>query len=416
MTGPAVGRALAAGLLALAAATVPAQTVPAETAWPGGEARPADERVTLGGNLSGLAWAVGGGALWAVRDPGELLRLVWRDGVLVPDAGWGDGRPLRWPDGDGVPDAEAVAVTDRTDVVYVAAERDNTAAGRSRPAVLEVPVTDVTGDAARLVASRAWELTDLLAPLPANAGVEGLAWVPDDILVAAGFRDATGRAYDPAEHPDHGSGVFVAGLEDGGELAFLVLGADGPVLLATVPSGLPAVMEVAWDAGRGVLWALCDDHCDGRMVQLAFADSAPGHLAPVGHLRPPDGLAALNDEGFAVHPACTDGTTTAVWADDLATDGHALRQASLNCDEPGSPAAPPSAPSSATATPSTSTATPSTTPPAAAPSTVAPQDTSARWWVPAIVVPAIVVPAVAATAAAVGIRRRRPTSTAEHRS
>lgn len=327
LTGGAIGR------LALAVAT--AGTI----SWPGGEAHVADRADALGRNISGLAVAVDDGAgapvLWAVRDdPGKLIRLVTDGDRFVIDEAWGGPRRITWPDGRGEPDAEAVAVAgDRSDVVYVAAERDNDDASTSRPSVLEVPVGGTSG---HLVATRSWDLASSLPPMDdPNTGVEGLAWVPDAALVAAGFVDDAGRPYDPAEHPGHGTGLFVTGLEDGGQLDVFALSDDGAEHLATFASGLPAVMDLTWDGARGLLWAVCDDHCDGRMAQVALGDD--GGFELVATLDPPDGLAHRNDEGFAVGP-CNDGVSTAVWADDEAHDDHVLRAADLACSSSGAAA------------------------------------------------------------------------------
>ncbi|MFN8022271.1 MAG: hypothetical protein U0Q03_12170 [Acidimicrobiales bacterium] len=298
--------------------------------WPGTAPREVDEG-DLGRNVSGLAFSTDGRVLWAVRDdPGSLLRLVLDgDGEYVVDDGWGDGRELRWPDGSGEPDAEAVTVADdRSDVVYVAAERDNDDAATSRLSVLEIPV-DAGGDAHdELVATRSWDLTMSLPAADANTGLEGITWVPDSVVVAAGLVDSQGVAYDPADHPGHGSGVFVVGSEHDGALDVFVLG-DRATRLATVPSGLPSVMEVAFDAATGELWAACDEHCDGAIVRLAFDG---GGLTVTGSVEPPDELVALNDEGLAIGP-CIDGSQSVVWSDDAATDDHVLRAATIDCTD-----------------------------------------------------------------------------------
>jgi hypothetical protein len=42
-------------------------------------------------------------------------------------------------------------------------------------------------------------------------------------------------------------------------------------------------------------------------------------------------MASLNNEGFALGPSCAEGTMTAIWADDGASAGHVLREATLGC-------------------------------------------------------------------------------------
>ncbi len=97
-----------------AASPSPAPSAPSPAAvasWPGAAGvRPADAPGALGGNLSGLVPA-GASSVWAVRDaPSALLALDRTAGLWRPRPGWGSGRTLRYPDGTGAPDAEAVAV------------------------------------------------------------------------------------------------------------------------------------------------------------------------------------------------------------------------------------------------------------------------------------------------------------------
>ena len=302
---------------------------PTPVPWPGGEAHAADHDDALGHDVSGLVHAVdGSSSLWAVRDPGELMRLDLDGDRYDLAPGWGDGRRITWPDGNGRPDAEAVtAAADRSDVVYVAAERDIDDPDRSRLSVLEVPVEPSSGK--QIVATRSWELTDRLPAADANTGIEGLAWIPDDALVAAGFVDDDGERYSPADHPGHGAGLFVTGAEADGRLDAWVLGDDGDVVrIATFASGLPAVMDLAWQADAGRLWAACDEHCDGLMAQLTIG--ADGRFAITALVSPPDALGGRNDEGFTIG-GCDGLTASAVWADDAAPGDHVLRRAALPC-------------------------------------------------------------------------------------
>ena len=84
-------------------------------------------------------------------------------------------------------------------------ERDNAVSGVSRPAILRFDQPADTSSA-DLTATHDWNLTADLPPVAANAGLEGIAFVPDAYLVARGLQDeSTGTPYDPSAYPDHGT-------------------------------------------------------------------------------------------------------------------------------------------------------------------------------------------------------------------
>jgi hypothetical protein len=295
-------------------------------AWPGSTMRTVDQADALRGNISGLT-LTSDSSLWAVRDdPSALSKLERTRSGWAPTTESGGARALQYVDGSGSPDAEAVTTAPGDGaLVYVGAERDSDEPSASRNTILRYD-TSRTGT---LRATQQWELRTVLPATGANAGIEGLTWIPDDVFVASGFRDAGGRAYAPADYPDHGNGLFVAGLEQNGMLYVLALRDDGGVaLIASMPSGLNAVMEVVWSAARQELWAVCDNTCGGVAAVLR---PSGGTFVPSVIVEPPPGMAALNNEGFALGPSCVDGTMAAIWADDGASDGHVLREASLGC-------------------------------------------------------------------------------------
>ena len=305
---------------------VSALTAPT-VAWPGSAAvRITDQADSLGGNVSGLTFA-GPSRLWAVRDgPSALLKLDRSSSGWAPSSESGSARALRYADGSGSPDSEAVTTAAGDDsVVYVAAERDNDKPSTSRNSILRFD----TSGAGTLRATQQWELSSVLPATGANAGIEGLTWIPDDVFVAMCFRDALGKAYAPADYPGHGNGLFVVGLEQNGALYVVALRDDGGVaLLASMPSGLSAVMEVVWSATRQELWALCDNSCGGLAAVLR---PSGGSFVLSVIVQPPHGMASLNNEGFALEPSCTNDTMAVIWADDGASDGHVLREATLGC-------------------------------------------------------------------------------------
>lgn len=404
---------IAAVVLALSGAPV-AESAPTVD-WPGAaKVQVADEAGALGGNVSGLAFA-GPDELWAVRDgPGALLSLVRSGATWVPAPGWGNGRTLQYPDGHSGPDAEAVTmVPGEPGSVYVAAERDNAAGSRSHNSVLRFDVGAGAPASGDLKAAQEWQLEALLPATGANSGIEGLAWVPDDVLVASGLQTGSGSRYDPVAFPGHNGGLFVIGVEQTGELVFVALGANGTAnRVASVKTGLAAVTEVVWDGGRRQLWAACDNTCDG--VSALFEPAAGGFtLARL--VRPPTGMAALNNEGLAIGSVCVAGAVAVVWSDDAATDRHALREATLPCagaTGPGSSTTSPTSPTSATtAAPSSTSANPSSAATSAAAATPTTAGGSADGGGSGKLIAAIGLGAAAVVGfAGLVARRRRPSS------
>jgi hypothetical protein len=330
--------------------------------WPGSpDVSVVDDEGVLGEDQSGLYYEA----------PGVLWRLVWNGSVWTPDTanGWGQGKQLRYPDGEGEPDSEGVTLVDgdSTNGVFVSTERDNTDDDTSKPVILRF---DVSGSDAELVATDEWDMTDDLPEVGPNLGFEALTWVPDDELVADGLRvdpptaAKAGPLYVPASG-DHFGGLFLAGLESNGDVYAYSLDATGTTFerVTSFSSGFPTVMELQWDAEADLLRAVCDNTCTGQQTTLGIRDGA---FAVTAAYARPAGLPDVNNEGFAIAPdaLCVDGAKPAIWADDDGTDGHALRQGTIDCaDDGGTPTSP--APSSGGTTPTVG-ATGASTPPLAA--------------------------------------------------
>ncbi|MBP2478712.1 hypothetical protein JOF53_007584 [Crossiella equi] len=318
----------ALSVLAVGGAATPALAAPSST-WPGEtQVSTADSTNVLGTNVSGLSFQ-GAGVLWAVRNgPSTLYRLVpdgtrWRPD---PGNGWAKGKSLRYRDGGGEPDAEAVVAT--PDGVVVATERDNNDGDVSSAKILRY---DPASTARTLNATAEWDVTADLPEVAPNSGPEAISWVPDSVLTAAGFRDErTGAPYDPASYPGHGTGLYFLGLEDNGTIYAYALTQSGGSFtrVATIASGLPEIMDLEFEAATGRLWATCDNHCDGRSTTLALTG---GKFTTTATYDRPGRMANLNNEGFALSPACVSGRRTVVWADDGNTGGNALRRGSLPC-------------------------------------------------------------------------------------
>jgi hypothetical protein len=313
--------------------------------WPGGSAvATADGVNVFGTNLSGLAYQPSGsgspGVLWAVRNgPSTLYRLVYDGTKWTPDTanGWSAGKPLRYPDGTGDPDAEGVTLVggDPANGIFVATERNNSANSVSRPAVLRF---DVSSPATTLTATGDWNLTADLPSLGPNLGAEAVVWMSDAFLVAKGFKDErTGAAYDPASYADHGTGLFFVGIEQNGTIyAYALNQTTGTYTrVATIASGFAAVMDLEFEPESGHLWAVCDDTCNGRTATLDIAQTGvnAGRFVVTNTYERPSGMANLNNEGFAITPQqeCVAGRKPVFWSDDNNTDSHALRTGTLNC-------------------------------------------------------------------------------------
>lgn len=307
--------------------------------WPGGsDIRTIDNTDVFNGNMSGLVFeASGASTIWAVRNgPGTLFRLVFNGTVWTPDTstGWSTGRPLRYPEGAGDPDSEGVtfAGDGSANGIYVSTERNNSVNNTSRNSILRFDPTSATST---LMATHEWNLTSDLPTVGPNLGMEGITWVPDSFLTSRGFFDESkNHAYNPAEYPRHGTGLFFVGLEADGMVYAYALdhGGNGQFTrVATIATGLAGVMDLTFDRDRNDLWVMCDDTCQGRSVVLRIETN--GKLGVASRFERPTGMPNLNNEGFAIAPTstCANNTRSVFWTDDAETDGHAIRTGTLSC-------------------------------------------------------------------------------------
>jgi uncharacterized protein (TIGR03437 family) len=311
------------------------------TAWPGGAAVQGVGPIgVFNGNLSGLAYEGSGtaapGVLWGVRNgPGSLFRLVWNGTIWTPDTanGWSAGKSLRYPNGTGDPDAEGVtfAGAGPSGGLFVSTERDNAANTVSRLSILRF---DPAATGATLTATHEWNLTADLPPTGPNLGLEGITWLPDSYLVSRNFFDESkNRAYNPADYPNHGTGIFFVAVESTGLVYAYALDQAGTAFtrLASITTGLAGVMDLHFDRDLNDLWAVCDDTCQGRSVVLRI--DASGKFTPARRFERPAGMPNLNNEGFAIAPAalCVSNLKPVFWADDTETGGQAIRAGTLSC-------------------------------------------------------------------------------------
>jgi hypothetical protein len=311
-------------------------------AWPGGVSiATGDVNGAFTNNMSGLAYQPSGsatrGTLWAVRNSSgaidaTLYKLAHNGTNWVKAEGWGVGKQLFYSTGFGSPDAEGVTLAGGDpNAVYVATERDG--GGGSLPKVLRFDVSSMNPT---LAATDEWDLTLTLPALGANLGLEAIAWVPDDVLVAKGFFDeATNAKYSPASYPGHGSGLFFVGVEqDGSIVAYALPSGGAPIKVATIDSGFPSVMDLEYQPETKLLWAACDDTCLGRTATFDVAGS--GKFAATSVYERPGEMPNLNNEGFAIAPQaeCVNNLKPAFWLDDTNALGNALRVGTIPCTVP----------------------------------------------------------------------------------
>jgi len=161
--------------------------------------------------------------------------------------------------------------------------------------------------------------------------------------VAAGFRDeSVGAGCDPSGYPDHAEGLFFVGVEATERIHAYALdhASGGFTRISIIPSGLAGVMRLDFDAELAVLWATCDDGCDGRAAVLQIDTTAgsatEGRFVVSQLLDRPTGIPNVNNEGFALTPLaeCVGGTRPVFGSDDDETVGHALRRGRLSCPTP----------------------------------------------------------------------------------
>jgi hypothetical protein len=313
--------------------------------WPGKNAvKTLEQKSLFQSDLSGLTYepaGAGAGVLWAVNNlSGKLYRLLPSADGFAPDTanGWSAGKLLHYTGGQGTPDAEGVTFgKDVADGVYVCAEHDADDASTSRLSVLRY---DVSGAAAALTATHEWNVTALLPKVGANAGLEAITWVPDSYLTSHGFFDESkAHGYDPGDYPNHGTGLFLVGVEETGKIHVLALNHQNgsAAAISTIATPNAGVMGLEFDRDAGNLWFNCDDGCGNKsgILGLDTQGSSPtrGLFVLRRQFARPSTLPDSNNEGIALAPdsECTDGFKPFYWTDDADQDGFSLRMDSIPC-------------------------------------------------------------------------------------
>ncbi|MCE7552129.1 lamin tail domain-containing protein [Streptomyces thermodiastaticus] len=329
-------------------------SAPAGTsAWPGGPDVTITDDVCAfttptgpeGRDVSGLAFdPANPSVLWAVKNKNWLFKLVKNNGKWIPDPSWSaTGKQIRFAGGTGRPDSEGVTVGGNGHI-YVTSERDNADNAVPKDTIMEF---DPAATGSTLTPVHQWDVTSQFPQLDtgskddANLGFEGVGYVPDSWLTANGWIDPlTHAAYNPANYPLHGSGLFFAGLEWDGTLHVYGLNSDGSfTTFGTIATGKASVMDVMFDAGTQRIVATCDNTCGETHTFLKI--DAAGTVVPDVTYTNPAVMPVDNLEGFAIAPTstCVNGFREAVWSDDgiygfgsaSSSDGHALYSGTFPC-------------------------------------------------------------------------------------
>lgn len=255
----------------------------------------------FGQQLSDLHWNPITRTLWVSRAPGG----VW---ALAPTTDGGFEIAAKY---SGInSDYEGITQADlREAAVYVL---DETAGFIRKFAV------DGAGGASLL---RAWNLAGVVGPLVGNAGPEGLTFVPDESLKAAGF---------PTSARD-GGGLFFVGHQYGGQIYVVDLDPLGAAstLIARLPTSRTETSALAFDRSSGRLYV--SHNIGGNFLEVdALAVQPDGGLG-LRQLIEFDSPNRSNLEGFAVTPQYSeDGGAPSerwcFWADD---DGNSVGRPGL---------------------------------------------------------------------------------------
>ncbi|MFD5539472.1 lamin tail domain-containing protein, partial [Streptomyces sp. NPDC127079] len=298
-----------------------------------------------GRDVSGLAFdPANPSVLWAAKNKNWLYKLVKSNGKWVPDATWSaSGKQIRFVGGSGQPDSEGVTVGGNGHI-YVTSERDNANNAVPKDTIMEF---DPAATGSILTPIHQWDMTSQFPQLntgskdDANLGFEGVGYVPDSWLTANGWVDPlTGAAYNPANYPLHGAGLFFAGLEWDGTLHVYGLNSDGTsTTFGAVSTGKVGVMDVMYDPGTQRIVATCDNTCGETHTFLKV--NASGVIVPDVTYTNPAVMPTDNLEGFAIAPTsiCAGGFREAVWSDDgiygfgsgTSSYGHALYSGTFPC-------------------------------------------------------------------------------------
>ena len=194
------------------------------------------------------------------------------------------------------PDAEGITVDDAGNA-YAAVERDNNNKNVNHNVILKFNPWE---DKSVVVASKEWNITNVLPDVLANAGIEAVEWVPNSALEGKLFDRNTGDVYHASTYLNAAeNGVFFVALENNGHVYALALNEDGSSqIIADIDPGIGGAMALDYDSYEGVLWVGADDGYGNVSAKIAFNGTDSPAITLVN---PPAGMdVTRNNEGFAI--------------------------------------------------------------------------------------------------------------------
>lgn len=194
------------------------------------------------------------------------------------------------------PDAEGITV-DGNGLAYAAVERDNNNKNVNANWILQF---DPRAAGTTVVASKEWNITDLLPYVTANAGIESVEWVANDDVAGKLFDETAGAAFDPKNYPDAvASGIFFVALEANGHIYAFVLNKDGSAQrIADIDPGIGGAMALDYDKYEKYLWVGADDGYNNTSAKIKLNGTASPEVTLVNPPKEMD--VARNNEGFAI--------------------------------------------------------------------------------------------------------------------
>ncbi len=302
-------------LALLLSSLVVAPIVGAAEPWPAESAAQAINLTAVEGpepndfhlDLSGVFWNSRAKRLWVCRNGPAPNSKLWS---LIPNAGgsfqveYRAGNRGEWT---GFGDLEDVTQVDLdADVVYLMVEGEE-----------HIKAFNVS-DYGTAVLLRDWNVR-LHLPLNGGSGAEGITFVPDRFLAAAGFVNSAGTPYTSTRGM---GGLMLVGHQNGGAVYAFDLdpGSDAFSFVGEYRTGYNETAALHFDRGNGRLYVWHDEDWDLwevlDLTSTAISGSSARRLTTV---RTFDGPHHRNNEGLTLVSvdACAGGSRGAF----LTTDG-----------------------------------------------------------------------------------------------
>lgn len=305
--------------------------------WPGSDnVVTYDENVTMfQSDSSGLDFYQG--QLYCINNKKSTFWVldVHQDGSMdYADGFTAEGKNLAfWADRENPkssnPDAEGITI-DGEGNAYAAAERDNNHKEVNYNVILQF---DPWEEKSTVVASREWNLTELLPDVPANAGIEAVEWISNGELEGVLIDQNTGEAFEAKDYPNAvAEGLFFVALEKNGHVYALALNEDATAqVIAEIDSGIGGAMALDYDSYEKVLWVGADDGYGNISAKITFNGT---DTPSVELINPPKEMdVTRNNEGFAIaEPEYTVNGLRPVYHFMDGVNSGVLTISYLNCD------------------------------------------------------------------------------------